>query len=460
MGKIIAITNQKGGVGKTTTAINLAASLHFRGKAVLLVDCDPQCNATTGMGIDKSKVKSLYDVMFRDYPIGEAMLETKHGSVICSHADLAGANVELVDLERREYLLKSKLDPVRDRFEYILLDCPPSLELLTLNALTAADRVMVPVQSEFYALEGLSDLMNTVRLVKQRLNPEMELEGLLLTMYDGRTRLARDVEKALRGHFPGKVYQTVIPRSIRLSEAPSHGMPCIEYDRMCRGTRAYLHLTDEFLKIQEAERQKAEEERLERERQEAEEAARREAEEQARLAEEARLREAEEARKREEARKQQEAERREQARQQKAKKKKGKQRRKAEPEPQPSEPEQAEPDPEAEARRLERERRLEEERRQEEELRRELERREEERRREEARRQEQERARELERQRKEEEARREASHREEKARLLELSEAQKQAERETEPGLLGFLGIRKKKKDKPVPPEGEGTQTQ
>lgn len=440
MGKIIAITNQKGGVGKTTTAINLAASLHFRGRNVLLVDCDPQCNATTGMGIDKSKVKGLYDVMFRDYPIQEAILETKHAQVLASHADLAGANVELVDMERREFLLKSKLEPVKDQYEYILIDCPPSLELLTLNALSASDRVLVPVQSEFYALEGLSDLMNTVRLVKQRLNPGLELEGLLLTMYDGRTRLSKDVEKALREHFPGKVYQTVIPRSIRLSEAPSHGMPCLEYDRMCRGTRAYLHFTNEFLKLQEAERLQAEQERLERERQAAEEAARKEAEEQARLAEEA-------ARRREEAKKLEEARKRELA-QQRGKKKKGKQRRRQEPQTQEDKPQEAPPpDPEEEARRLERERRAEEERRQDEELRRELQRREEERRREQERRAEQERQKELERLRKEEEARREATHRQEKERLKELSEAQKQAEREQESGILGFFGIKRKRKE-------------
>lgn len=447
MGKIIAITNQKGGVGKTTTAINLAASLHFRGRSVLLVDCDPQCNATTGMGIDKSKVKGLYDVMFRDYPIQEAILETKHAQVLASHADLAGANVELVDMERREFLLKSKLEPVKDQYEYILIDCPPSLELLTLNALSASDRVLVPVQSEFYALEGLSDLMNTVRLVKQRLNPGLELEGLLLTMYDGRTRLSKDVEKALREHFPGKVYQTVIPRSIRLSEAPSHGMPCLEYDRMCRGTRAYLHFTNEFLKLQEAERLQAEQERLERERQAAEEAARKEAQEQARLAEEARQREEEAARQREEAKKLEEARKRELA-QQRGKKKKGKQRRRQEPQTQEDKPQEAPPpDPEEEARRLERERRAEEERRQDEELRRELQRREEERRREQERRAEQERQKELERLRKEEEARREATHRQEKERLKELSEAQKQAEREQESGILGFFGIKRKRKE-------------
>lgn len=250
MGKIIAIANQKGGVGKTTTAINLCASLAHRGKKVLLVDCDPQGNATTGMGIDKTKTKSVYDVLFRDLPMQNAVVATRYGNVVCSHAELAGANVELVDLERREYQLKDRLAGVRDRYDYILIDCPPSLELLTLNALTAADTVLVPVQSEFYALEGLTDLVNTIRLVNQRLNPALELEGLVITMYDSRTKLSTDVEEALRQHFPGKVYQTVIPRTVRLSEAPSHGKPCIAYDRASKGTRAYLHLANEFLKQQ------------------------------------------------------------------------------------------------------------------------------------------------------------------------------------------------------------------
>ena len=250
MAKIVAIANQKGGVGKTTTAINFTAALAHRGKKVLLVDSDPQGNATTGMGIDKTKTKSVYDVLFRDLPMQNAVVATRYGNVVCSHAELAGANVELVDLERREYQLKDRLAGVRDRYDYILIDCPPSLELLTLNALTAADTVLVPVQSEFYALEGLTDLVNTIRLVNQRLNPALELEGLVITMYDSRTKLSTDVEEALRQHFPGKVYQTVIPRTVRLSEAPSHGKPCIAYDRASKGTRAYLHLANEFLKQQ------------------------------------------------------------------------------------------------------------------------------------------------------------------------------------------------------------------
>ena len=252
MGKIIALANQKGGVGKTTTAVNLCASLSSRGRKVLLVDCDPQGNATTGMGIKKTRSKSLYDVMFRGIPATEAIVATKYGEVLPGHAELAGANIELVDMENRERVLKRCLAPIRDKYQYIILDCPPSLELLTLNALTAADSVLVPVQTEYYALEGLSDLFSTVRAVKQRMNPTLEIEGLVLTMYDKRTKLSTDVESALREHYPGKVYENVIPRNIRLSEAPSHGKPCISYDRSSRGTKAYLHLANEFLKRQKA----------------------------------------------------------------------------------------------------------------------------------------------------------------------------------------------------------------
>ena len=250
MGKIIAIANQKGGVGKTTTAVNLCASLAHRGKKVLLVDCDPQGNATTGMGIEKNKYKSVYDVLLRGVAAEDALVETKFGSVISSNANLAGANVELVDLPEREFVLKSKLDALRSRFDYIFIDCPPSLELLTLNALVAADTLLVPVQSEFYALEGLSDLVGTVRLINQRMNPALRIEGLVMTMYDARNRLATDVERTLRMHFPGLVYETAIPRNVRLSEAPSHGKPVLGYDRASKGARAYLTLATEFLNKQ------------------------------------------------------------------------------------------------------------------------------------------------------------------------------------------------------------------
>lgn len=250
MGTIIAVANQKGGVGKTTTAVNLCAALARRGKRVLLADCDPQGNATTGMGLKKSKIRGVYDVMFRGAAAEEAVVETKYGAVLGSNAELAGANVELVGLEGREYILKEHLAPLRDTYEYIFIDCPPSLELLTLNALAAADRVLVPVQCEFYALEGLSDLTGTLRLVTQRMNPALGIEGMVLTMFDKRTKLSSDVEEALREHFPGLVYKTVIPRSVRLGEAPSHGKPCVAYDKDNKGSKAYLELAAEFLKRQ------------------------------------------------------------------------------------------------------------------------------------------------------------------------------------------------------------------
>lgn len=253
MAKIIAIANQKGGVGKTTTAVNLTASLSHRGKKVVLVDCDPQGNASTGMGVSKSRDKSIYDVLLRDISAEDALFETKFGSVISSHANLAGANVELVEEEYREYVLKNALEPLKDKFDYIIIDCPPSLELLTLNSLVAADTVIVPVQAEFYALEGLSDLVGTIKLVRQRLNPDLRIEGLVLTMFDTRVKLAADVEAELRMHFPGLVYDTKIPRNVRLSEAPSHGMPCIGYDKSSKGARAYLHLANDFLKRQRGE---------------------------------------------------------------------------------------------------------------------------------------------------------------------------------------------------------------
>jgi len=250
MGKIIAIANQKGGVGKTTTAVNLCASLAHRGLRILLVDCDPQGNASTGMGVDKNKENSIYDVLLRDMSAKEAVVETAYGNVIASNADLAGANVELVDMKDREYLLKHKLAEIRDDYDFIFIDCPPSLELLTLNALVGADTVFVPVQSEFYALEGLSDLVGTIRLINQRMNPSLKMEGLVLTMYDPRTKLAIDVESELRMHFPGLVYSTVIPRTVRLAEAPSHGKPILAYDKSSKGARIYLHLATEFLRNQ------------------------------------------------------------------------------------------------------------------------------------------------------------------------------------------------------------------
>ena len=248
--KTIAIVNQKGGVGKSTTCVNLAAALAETGKRVLLCDFDPQANATSGMGVDKTLSKGVYEVLVADIPTPSAIVHTKYGDVLPSNKALAGAGIELIGFERREYLLKDALDQVRDQYDYIFIDCPPSLELLTLNALCAADSLLVPVQGEYYALEGLSDLMNTVRIVRRSLNPRLELEGVLLTMFDGRTNLALQVAEEVKHYFPGKVYATVIPRNVRLSEAPSHGKPITAYDRTCRGAEAYTALAAEFLKKQ------------------------------------------------------------------------------------------------------------------------------------------------------------------------------------------------------------------
>ena len=250
MAKIIATVNQKGGVGKTTTCVNLAAALAEAGQRVLLCDFDPQANATSGMGVDKTVSKGVYDVLIGESPAAEAVVHTRFGDVLPSNKALAGAAIELIGMENREFLLRDALDSLREQYDFIFIDCPPSLELLTLNALCAADTILVPVQAEYYALEGLSDLMNTIRLVRRGLNPRLELEGVLLTMFDGRTNLALQVAEEVKHYFPSKVYATVIPRNVRLSEAPSHGKPITAYDRSSRGAEAYTTLAAEFLKLQ------------------------------------------------------------------------------------------------------------------------------------------------------------------------------------------------------------------
>jgi len=246
--KIVTIVNQKGGVGKTTTCVSLTSALREMGQRVLLCDFDPQANATSGMGVDKSLSLGVYDVLLNDIEPEKRVVSTRYGDVLPSSKGLAGAGVELVALPDREHLLKKALEKLSPRYDYIFIDCPPSLELLTLNGLCAADSALVPVQSEYFALEGLSDLMYTIRAVRRSLNPSLELEGVLLTMYDSRTNLALQVAEEVKRYFPGKVYATVIPRNVRLSEAPSHGKPINAYDRTSRGSEAYAALAEEFLR--------------------------------------------------------------------------------------------------------------------------------------------------------------------------------------------------------------------
>ena len=248
MGRIIAIVNQKGGVGKTTTAVNLTAALAQAGKKVLLCDFDPQANATSGLGFDKSEaVCTSYDVVINGRPAKDAVVHTDYGDLIPSSAALSGAGVELVGVEHREFVLKNALAPLRDEYDYLFVDCPPSLELLTLNALCASESILIPVQCEYFALEGLSYLMQTLRAVKRVLNPNLDIFGVLLTMYDGRTNFSAQVAEEVRRHFPGKVFAAVIPRNVRLAEAPSHGVPVSAYDRFSRGAAAYENLAKEIL---------------------------------------------------------------------------------------------------------------------------------------------------------------------------------------------------------------------
>ena len=248
MSKIIAIVNQKGGVGKTTTCVNLAAAVKAAGKRVLLCDFDPQANATSGMGVDKTTGNGVYDAIINGAKTADVIVPTPYGDVLPSSKALAGAGVELINMQDRQFLLKAALRQVADDYDFIFIDCPPSLELLTLNALCAANSLLVPVQGEYYALEGISDLMGTVRIVRRSMNPSLDIEGVLLTMYDGRTNLSIQVAQELKRFFGGKVYSTVIPRNVRLSEAPSHGKPINAYDRTCRGAEAYLALAAEFLR--------------------------------------------------------------------------------------------------------------------------------------------------------------------------------------------------------------------
>ena len=255
MGKAIAIFNQKGGVGKTTTNINLAACLALKGKKVLILDIDPQGNTTSGIGVSKKTLeKTVYNILVDDeFDPREAIINTsvENLDMIPASVDLAGAEVELVQIDGREKALKNGLDKIRDNYDYIFIDCPPSLGLLTINSLAAVDSVLIPIQCEFYALEGVSQLVSTIELVKKSLNPSLKVQGVILSMFDGRTNLSAQVVQEVKKYFGGKVYSTVIPRNVRLAEAPSFGLPITEYDPKSRGAEAYTEFAEEFLELEE-----------------------------------------------------------------------------------------------------------------------------------------------------------------------------------------------------------------
>lgn len=254
MGKSIAIFNQKGGVGKTTTNINLSASIGKLGKKVLVLDMDPQGNTTSGYGVNKNIIENtMYEVIIDDLDIRKAIIKTEFENVdiVSSASELAGIEIELANEKNREYKLKNSLDKVKDNYDYIFIDCPPSLGMLTINSLVAVDSVLIPIQCEYYALEGVSQLMSTYRLVKKRLNPKIEIQGVVLSMFDGRANLSIQVVEEVKKYFKGSVYTTLIPRNVRLAEAPSYGKPIIYYDSKCKGTEAYKELAQEFIELEE-----------------------------------------------------------------------------------------------------------------------------------------------------------------------------------------------------------------
>lgn len=249
MGKIVAVANQKGGVGKTTTCINLCAALNELGVKVLLCDMDPQSNSTSGFGIDKNKsIANMYNVLTGSAIAAEVIIKTPYGDIMPSNKSLSGAGIELVMMQNREFVLRNVLSGVRDYYDFILVDCPPSLEMLTLNSLCAADTILIPVQCEYFALEGLTDLMSTIKMTKRSFNQLLEIEGVLLTMFDSRTNFSSQVATEIKKFFKQKIYNVAIPRNVRLSEAPSHKMPVLKYDRSSRGAIAYMELAKEFMK--------------------------------------------------------------------------------------------------------------------------------------------------------------------------------------------------------------------
>ena len=255
MGKIIAIANQKGGVGKTTTTINLSAALAEKGKKILIIDCDPQGNTTSGFGVDKNgRENTIYELMLDDCSINDTIIKNVYENIdmIPANVNLAAAEIELIGVKKKEFILKNALDFVRDDYDFIMMDCPPSLNVLTVNAMTAADDVLVPIQCEYYALEGLSQLIHTINLVRERLNEKLDLEGIVFTMYDSRTNLSQQVTDNVRAHVRQKIYKTVIPRNVRLAEAPSYGEPITRYDPKSAGAEAYRALADEILSSEKA----------------------------------------------------------------------------------------------------------------------------------------------------------------------------------------------------------------